>query len=121
MLQIQLKKLREREKISQYKLAADIGVAQSTVGMWENGKNKPDVDTLQKIADYFDVTVDYLLGREVDAKESEHAAPDEEEIRFALFGGAKGITPEMYAEVKQFAEMVKLREEERKRREKNQE
>ena len=64
MLQIALKKLREEHNMSQSKLAKTIGVAQSTVGMWESGKNKPEYATLLKIADVFGVSVDYLTGNE---------------------------------------------------------
>ena len=63
MFRIRLKELREENKISQQKLADTLGVKQSTVGMWENGKNKPEFDTLIKISEYFDVSVDYLLGK----------------------------------------------------------
>lgn len=41
VLKIRLKELREKKGISQYKLASDLGVSQSTVGMWESGKNRP--------------------------------------------------------------------------------
>lgn len=63
MLQISLKNLRERKHISQYKLADDIGVAQSTVGMWESGRANPPLPMLEKLAEYFGVSVDHLLGR----------------------------------------------------------
>lgn len=62
MFQINLKKLRESKKLSQAKFAKEIGVSQSTVGMWESGKNKPEFSTLLKIADYFNVTTDILTG-----------------------------------------------------------
>ena len=39
-------------------------LAQSTIGMWESGKREPDFETLCKIADYFSVSIDYLVGRE---------------------------------------------------------
>lgn len=68
MFRIILKKLREENKISQQKLANELKVSQSTVGMWENGKNKPEFDTLIKIADYFNVSVDYLLGKSENKK-----------------------------------------------------
>ena len=117
MFQIQLNKLRERDHISQYKLAAALGVSQSTVGMWESGKNKPDIATLRKIADYFNVTTDYLLYRNSDAEE----IMSDRDLKFALFGGATNITDDMMAEVKCYAEMVKLREKERKRKEQDNE
>ena len=64
MFQIRLKKLRESKNMSQYAFAKDFGTAQSTVGGWESGKREPNFETMQKLADYFNVTVDYLLGRE---------------------------------------------------------
>ena len=63
MLQLRIKELREKAGLSQYKLATILGVAQSTVGMWESGKNRPEYEMLIKLADYFDCSTDYLLGR----------------------------------------------------------
>ena len=64
MFQIRLKKLREEKNMSQYVFAKDFGIAQSTVGGWESGKREPNFETMQKLADYFNVSVDYLLGRD---------------------------------------------------------
>ena len=44
-------------------LGAFLGVTESAVSFYESGKRQPDYNTLMKIADYFDVSVDYLLGR----------------------------------------------------------
>jgi len=70
---------------------------------------------LSKIADYFDVTVDYLISG---SKESSGSVSDniDDDIKFALFNGSEGITDAMYEEVKQFAAMVKLREEAKKKK-----
>lgn len=61
MFRLNLKTLREERRISQAALAKELGVAQSAVGNWESGARSPDAATLLKIANYFDVTVDYLL------------------------------------------------------------
>lgn len=58
-----LKTIRNKNGISQQTLAAAIGLTQQSVNMYENHKIEPDIDTLIKIADYFNVTVDYLIGR----------------------------------------------------------
>lgn len=63
MFRIRLKELREKTGMSQYAFAAAFGVAQSTVGSWEAGKREPNFETTQRLADFFDVSVDYLLGR----------------------------------------------------------
>lgn len=59
-----LQQLRKNKKSSQTVLSKELGVAQSTVGMWESGKREPDYDTLIRIAKYFHVSVDYLLGNQ---------------------------------------------------------
>jgi transcriptional regulator with XRE-family HTH domain len=69
MFQIKLKELRENMGISQYELAERLGVAQSTIGGWESGKREPNFKTIKIIADFFNVSVDYLLGR-TDSKSS---------------------------------------------------
>lgn len=60
---MKLKFLREKRKISQQKLAMDLNVNQNTVSRYENGSRQADYEMLIKIADYFNVSVDYLLDR----------------------------------------------------------
>lgn len=69
---MRLKELRKERKISQQKLADHLDVARSTVAMWEVGPNQPDSEMLLRIADYFDVTVDYLLERPEETRSSEN-------------------------------------------------
>ena len=57
-----LKKLREDRNISAIKFSEDLSIHRGTLSNWETGKRTPDSQTLLKIADYFNVTVDYLLG-----------------------------------------------------------
>lgn len=64
MFQIKLKELRDKKGISQYKMAAELSISQSTIGNWEAGKREPNFKTLIKLADYFGVSVDYLIGHE---------------------------------------------------------
>ena len=56
-----LKLLRLEKGISQRKLGEDLGVVNQTVSFWENGSREPDLDTLIKIAKYFNVSVNVLL------------------------------------------------------------
>jgi len=58
-----LRQLRENKQMYQKDLAKILGVSAGAIGMYETNKRAPDFETLNKIADYFDVTVDYLLGR----------------------------------------------------------
>lgn len=65
MFMVELKKYRESANLSQAMLANKLGVSQATVGMWESGKREPNFATLCKLADYFGVSTDSLLGRTV--------------------------------------------------------
>lgn len=54
---IRLHSLRKQDNLTQLQLANALGVKKSTIGMWENGKREPDFETLEAIADYFNVTI----------------------------------------------------------------
>lgn len=58
-----LKELRKKRKISQLKLAIDLNMNQNSISRYENLDREADYKTLIKIADYFNVSLDYLLGR----------------------------------------------------------
>ena len=72
---------------------------------------------LEKLAAYFDVTPAYLMGWTGAVNDGEKKAPQpadrpevtEEDIKFALFGGAGALTDEMYDEVKEFVKFVKMK------------
>ncbi len=57
-----LKALRNKRGVSQQKLADAINVSQQSINKYENHKIEPDIQTLIKIADYFNTSVDYLVG-----------------------------------------------------------
>ena len=58
-----LKKLRKDNKLTQKQLADKLGVARTTLANYEQGTRFPDKETLLLIADFFDVSLDYLVGR----------------------------------------------------------
>lgn len=55
--------LMEEKQITKYRLSKDITVPESLVGYWLRNERQPAKDNLMKLADYFNVSVDYLLGR----------------------------------------------------------
>ena len=57
------KQLRMREGYTQDTLAEALGISRSAVSMYENGNREPDFETLEKIADFFNVDMNYLLGK----------------------------------------------------------
>ena len=60
---MRLRELRKSRGISQLKLAIDLNMNQNSISRYENGEREADYATLILFADYFDVSVDYLLGR----------------------------------------------------------
>jgi transcriptional regulator, XRE family len=60
---MRLKELRKKKRISQLKLALDLNMNQNSVSRYENGVREADYATLIAFADYFDVSIDYLLER----------------------------------------------------------
>ena len=60
---MRLRGLRKNKGISQLKLAMDLNTTQNTISRYETGEREPGIDELIKIADYFNVSVDYLIGR----------------------------------------------------------
>ena len=58
-----IKELREANGFTQSELARKLSVTRSTVNAWEMGTNKPCIDKLSDIADLFQVTTDFLIGR----------------------------------------------------------
>ncbi len=62
-MEFRLKSLRKAKNISQLKLALDLNMNQNSISRYENGEREADYNTLIKVADYFNVSIDYLLGR----------------------------------------------------------
>ena len=60
---VRLKSLREKRGISQLKLAMDLDMNQNSISRYETGAREADYRSLIKFADYFDVSIDYLLER----------------------------------------------------------
>ena len=58
-----IKDLMKSEKHTQMQLAHALEVGQSSISDWLNSKSEPSIENLWKLADFFDVSVDYLIGR----------------------------------------------------------
>ena len=57
-----IKQLREEDGLSQAQLAKAVGISQSAIALWELGDRTPSADAIIKLAKFFDVSTDYLLG-----------------------------------------------------------
>lgn len=60
-----LKYLREQKGLSQKDFSADMGLSRATVGNWETGERKPDIEMIIRLAEYFGVTLDDLVLRDL--------------------------------------------------------
>lgn len=58
-----LKELRKERGLTQTQFAQEFNVSNGAVGMWETGKREPDIDTINRLANFFHVSLDYLLGK----------------------------------------------------------
>lgn len=63
-MKLYIKELREESEITQKELAEKIGNVQRNVSNWENGTSEPDCETILKIAEIFNVSIDELFGRD---------------------------------------------------------
>ena len=84
---MRLKELREERHLTQSEVAQQIQTSQTNIGRWENELNEPTASFLVRLADFFNCSVDYLLGREDDfgnvVVQTEKPAPlpqDEQEL-----------------------------------------
>ena len=116
MFRTRLRELRENAGYKSQQAFADaFGVAQSTVGGWEAGKREPNYATTLKLANFFHVSVDYLLGQtdQKDLASTQTPTPttgpssSRENLQAAFWGGEKDLSQEdlddMWNDVERFA------------------
>ena len=116
MFRTRLRELRENAGYKSQQAFADaFGVAQSTVGGWEAGKREPNYATTLKLANFFHVSVDYLLGQtdQKDMASTQTPTPttgpssSRENLQAAFWGGEKDLSQEdlddMWNDVERFA------------------
>ena len=60
-----LKMLMKEQDLKQQALAEKIGISQSAISSWLSGKKEPSIESLWKLADFFDVSIDELVGRKL--------------------------------------------------------
>lgn len=102
-------RLCHEKDITPARVRKDLQISQSTMASWKSRGLTPKAGTLQELADYFGVSVPYLLGQDTEKAPTPKpdGRPSDDDIKFALFGGDKEITDEMFEEVKRFAEFIK--------------
>jgi len=87
-LKERIKQLAQEQGMSLPALEAELGFGNSTIVKWD--KSTPNVDKLSKVADYFGVSMDFLLGRELSEKDERDIAKDLDAIMEKLSAGDAG-------------------------------
>lgn len=82
-----LKELRMRKGLTQIQFAEKFNISSGTIAMWETGKRAPDKDTIVRLAQFFDVSTDYLLGND------KEKSSDSTELDSTFFHLKKGLEP----------------------------
>ncbi len=101
-----IKSLCEQKGVTGGKMCVDLGLSKSLMTDLKSGrKTGINVATAQKIADYFSVSVDRVLGKEKAPTQTGERQVTDDDIKFALFGG-KPVTDDQFEEVKRFARYV---------------
>lgn len=95
-----LKSLRCSQNLTQDELAKKLKISRSTIGMYEKGAREPDFETLESIADFFNVDIDYLLGRTIKTTYIPQEASHKKGVTIPVLGRvAAGIPIEAVEEV----------------------
>ena len=107
MFSKRLKTLRQEKHLNQIELSKLILVGNKTISDYERGISNPDFDTLQRIANFFNVSTDYLLGKTDDRNATAAAAPELEGVKLALYNQTEELTEEQLQDVLKFVEFIK--------------
>lgn len=109
-----LKELRIKRGYSQVSLAKALGVSKSLIGAYETGDRKPSFESQEEIADFFNVSIDYLLGRknkstyylDPEAAEAAKEMYERPELK-VLFDASRNVTKEDILSVASILEKLK--------------
>lgn len=112
-----IEELCKERSITVTEMCRELKINRSSLSELKQGRAKSlSADKIIRIADFFSVSPAYLTGDSKERNINYDKEITDADIKFAVFNCTDGITDEMFEEVKQFAEMVKLREEAKKKK-----
>lgn len=112
-----IEKLCKEKSITVTEMCRELKINRSSLSELKQGRAKSlSVDKIIRIADFFSVSPAYLTGDSEVRNFRYSKEINDDDIKFALFKDTEDVTDEMFEEVKQFAEMVKLREETKRKK-----
>lgn len=103
-----LRELREEKEWTQQELGAKLNLTNTTINRYENGYRQPDPETLNKLAEIFGVSTDYLLGRTDNRCFEKHISYKVDPL--------EGLTPEDRKSVEDFIDFMKVKAKKRKKK-----
>jgi len=101
-----LKEKRKTKKLTQQDVAEKLGINNTTISKWESDTYEPDAENLKKLAELYDVTVDFLLGRNSDESGNQTIRSS------AYYGGGEDWTDEEKQAADAFIEMLRKKKRE---------
>lgn len=113
--------LLQARNVTAYQVAKATGIAQSTLSDWKKGRSIPKMDKMQKIADYFGISVDYLLGNEEKEKPAAQTGGELgfDDFTYALHNETKKLTEENKQKLLEMAKFFQQQQELAAQREKD--
>ena len=100
---LRIKELRDEKNISQLELAKKLNLTQQSISLYEKGDREPSIDVLKSIANFFNVSLDYLLGK----SDVRNVNDDIEKFRFAYHKETEGMTDEEIKDALRFYKEMK--------------
>lgn len=124
MIGKRIKSLRIAKNLLQTDLAEQLNLSQQTISLYESDKRQPDYQTLQNIADFFNVSVDYLLGRtNIQNHEGLPIMESSEEyyVDNEIIKEINNLSPESQEDLEAYIKLLKLRDMQKRNNENNDE
>ena len=107
-LSYRLKSLREEKGISQYQLADSLNLSRGLISNYEQGRREPDYNTLILIADYYEVSIDYLLG--ITDVKKRLLDNREQNKYYEIIRDIYHLSTQSIIELKQYLKLLKIRD-----------
>ncbi len=109
MFSDRLRKLREEKGITQFDMAKAINISRTSLSSYELGVRTPDIDVLERIANFFNVSSDYLLGRENEIIHIDSQAAEIDITKACQIVDTSGLPEEAIKQIEDYIELLKMR------------
>ncbi|WP_084331275.1 helix-turn-helix domain-containing protein [Ruminiclostridium cellobioparum] len=110
-----IRKLREKYELTQIEFAKILNISNTTLSQYESGNRIPNDEIKLKIADYFKVSLDYLLGREINNFDPLRVEEETEKVAFSnkenvILDDIESLSPESKKELEKYIQLLKLKD-----------